>query len=408
MAFAPTAPPPPTWRLIAWLTTSPEQVSLDVLTVLRGRLVVGIGPLSVAAVVGAALASLAVLRVPAPAMLAWLCADLALTLVRLTSMLAMRRTLRSPARPSGGGFPLTDLYVLSSMLWCAQIGCGLGLCMASADPVLVPFACLATTGLVGGLAARNPGAPRMTVVQMITVVVPFTIGAMLSGQPWLPALCMLAPLYLVAVAAVNRRLHADYVALLSAERALRHQALHCGLTDLPNRTFFDQALTAALTGAVDKGEHAVALLYLDLDGFKSVNDTYGHVAGDVLLQQVASRLRQVVMTTDFVARLGGDEFAVLLSGQRAASAEVMASTIISTVGLPYDLGQGLFVRIGVSVGISDCGPDVCDSHALLVSADRALYTAKERGRGTFHRAGPGRYENGRTTKPSSRRTAVGR
>lgn len=407
MAFAPTVPPPPAWRLTAWLTTSPGQVPPDVVNVLRGRLVVGTAPLIVAAVVGSALASLAVLRVPTPAMLAWFCADLALTLVRLASMLVMRRSLRSPAEQLGGQIPLTDLYVLSSMLWCTQIGCGVGLCMASADAVLVPFACLATTGLVGGLAARNPGAPRMTLVQMISVVLPFTTGAILSGQPWFLALCVLAPLYLVAVAAVNLRLHSDYVALLSAERALRHQALHCGLTGLPNRTFFNQALTAALMRGENE-ESAVALLYLDLDGFKTVNDTYGHAVGDVLLKQVASRLRDVVMTTDVVARLGGDEFAVLLTGQRAASAEMMAAAIISAVRLPYDVSQGTLVRIGVSVGISERRSHISDSHALLVNADRALYIAKKQGKGTFHRSSVVRDDGGSTTKAMAGQEAVGR
>lgn len=395
MAFVHTDPPPPTWRLTAWLTTSPAQIPPDVLTILRGRLVVGVAPLIVAALVGAALASLAILRVPTPAMLAWFCADLALTLVRLTTMLVMRHTLRNSGQRSREWLPLTDLYVLSSLLWCAQIGCGVGLCMASADPVLVPFACLVTTGLVGGLAARNPGAPRMALVQMISVVVPFTAGAISDGQPWFLLLYALAPLYLVAVAAVNRRLHADYVALLCAERALRHQALHCGLTGLPNRTFFNQALTAAPSGRKDE-EHAVALLYLDLDGFKLVNDTYGHAAGDVVLQQVAIRLRDVVMVTGVTARLGGDEFAVLLTGRRAASAERVARSIIAAVGLPYDLGQGTLVSIGVSVGIAECDSGLADRHALLVRADRALYTAKQRGKGTFHHACPVRDDDGRT------------
>lgn len=398
MAFAFTPPPPPAWRLVAWLTTSPEQVPPDVLTILRGRLVVGVAPLIVAAVVGAALASLAILRVPTLAMLAWFCADLTLTLARLTTMLVMRHNLRNAGQRSGGMLPLTDLYVLSSMLWCAQIGCGVGLCMASGDPVLVPFACLATTGLVGGLAARNPGAPRMTLVQMISVVVPFMAGAIAGGQPWFLPLCALAPLYLVAVAAVNRRLHADYVALLCAERALRHQALHCGLTGLPNRTSFDQALTAASAGRNDDEDHAVALLYLDLDGFKAVNDTYGHATGDTLLQQVARRLRDVVMAADVVARLGGDEFAVLLTGRRAASAERVAGAIIAAVGLPYDLGHGTLISIGVSVGIAETDACSSDSHALLVRADRALYTAKERGKGTFHRARPARSGGRLTTK----------
>jgi diguanylate cyclase (GGDEF)-like protein len=83
--------------------------------------------------------------------------------------------------------------------------------------------------------------------------------------------------------------------------------------------------------------------------------------------------------------LGGDEFAVLLKGRRAAAAETAAAALIATVGLPYDLGQGTLVRIGLSVGIADFGPDAADSRTLLVRADRALYTAKERGKGTYHR-----------------------
>ncbi|GJD51213.1 hypothetical protein OPKNFCMD_3965 [Methylobacterium crusticola] len=384
MAFAPTDPPSPTWRLTAWLTASPEAVPADVLAVLRGRLVVGTLPLVVAALIGTSLASLAVLRVPTPAMLAWFCADLGLTAARLATMLLMQRGLR-PGRRRGAWTRLTDAYVLSSLLWCTQIGCGVGLCMAAADAVLTPFACLITTGLVGGLAARNPGAPRMTLVQMLGVVAPFTAGAACSGQPWFWPICAMAPLYLVAVGTVNRRLHADYVAMLSAKRALKHQALHCGLTGLPNRTCFGEALAAAL-GEPGRGALAPAVLCLDLDGFKDVNDTHGHAAGDVLLRRVADRLRRTIADADTLARLGGDEFAVLLTGERAAAAEAVAAAIVAAVGQPFELGRATRVRVGVSVGIAAASPGDPDGQTLLVRADRALYAAKRQGRGTYRRA----------------------
>ena len=351
MRFTTSDPPEPSWRLTSWLIASPQDVPTEILRSLRSRLVVGVPPLLAAALIGTLLAGLAVYRLRTPAMLAWLGADSVLVLARLSTMAWMNRQVRSAGEWGSRLKHLTDWYVLSSLLWCFQIGCGIAICMISGDPVLAAFACLTTTGLVGGLASRNPGAPRMTLVQMSAILLPFTVGAMLSPERWFMAVAIPAPIYLAAVHGVSRRLHSDYVAMLLAQHSLQHQARHCSLTGLTNRAYLSEVLSAALKNHAPEVS-SVSLLCLDLDGFKSVNDTFGHGAGDVLLQQVAERLRHTLEPGDVIARLGGDEFAVLLQGLQQQEADAVASGILQALSRPYELDEGMRARIGVSIGIA--------------------------------------------------------
>ena len=131
----------------------------------------------------------------------------------------------------------------------------------------------------------------------------------------------------------------------------------------------------------------MAILYLDLDRFKAVNDTLGHPAGDRLLCQVADRLRASVRETEIVTRLGGDEFAVAQTGVEApADVESLARRVIDTLSRPYDI-NGQWAAIGVSIGITMAGTDDVDVDQLLRRADMALYAAsvKAAARGAFSR-----------------------
>ncbi len=179
-----------------------------------------------------------------------------------------------------------------------------------------------------------------------------------------------------------------------AERAVRHLAFYDGLTGLANRHLFARQLGQALASARERGR-TLALLYIDLDHFKNVNDSLGHAAGDELLRAVSDRLRRVVRASDVVAmlgrtkaqgslaRLGGDEFAILLPA--VPSAEVcgdVAQRILSQLGEPFETA-GQRVAGGASIGIAFFPQDAPDAETLMKNADAALYHAKERGRNQF-------------------------
>lgn len=167
-----------------------------------------------------------------------------------------------------------------------------------------------------------------------------------------------------------------------AEELLRHKAYHDALTDLPNRLLFNDRLNAALQQA-RRYERSVALLLVDLDKFKDVNDTYGHAAGDELLVQVSGRLRGCMRDSDTVARLGGDEFAILLP--QAASVEEAADVarrVIALLGAPFHLGMGV-VEISGSVGIAMYPLHAGSLDELMRRCDSAMYAAKLSGRNGY-------------------------
>jgi diguanylate cyclase (GGDEF)-like protein len=160
-----------------------------------------------------------------------------------------------------------------------------------------------------------------------------------------------------------------------ASRRLRHQALHDDLTDLPNRTLLYDRMEVALAAAERTGESA-ALLLVDLDRFKEVNDTLGHDTGDRLLEEVAARLQGVVRSGDTLARLGGDEFAVLLRGlpHRGVAAE-LAGRLQDAIARPFTL-DGVVAVLDASIGIAHCPEHGTDVNTLVQRADVAMYDAK--------------------------------
>ena len=177
------------------------------------------------------------------------------------------------------------------------------------------------------------------------------------------------------------RTFADITDRRRSEEQVRYLAQHDGLTRLVNRTVFRAALTDAIERA-GYGQQRLAVHYLDLDGFKLVNDTYGHAAGDRLLVEVAARLRRAVREGDTVGRMGGDEFAVLQPLQAADDAEHLAQRILSAVSEPYELGT-LTCTIGLSIGVSIFPDHAANAETLMRGADVALYRAKANGRGLF-------------------------
>jgi diguanylate cyclase (GGDEF)-like protein len=165
------------------------------------------------------------------------------------------------------------------------------------------------------------------------------------------------------------------------EARVAYMAHHDTLTGLPNRVLFREKIEQIL-GDVFRTGSTFAVLYLDLDNFKDVNDTLGHSAGDLLLERVAGRLRESVRDTDVVARLGGDEFAILYVADQSDGPEALARRLLETLSYPYEL-DGQVVVISVSIGIAFAPSDGRDADELLKNADLALYGAKGDGRATY-------------------------
>jgi diguanylate cyclase (GGDEF)-like protein len=171
--------------------------------------------------------------------------------------------------------------------------------------------------------------------------------------------------------------------LLAAQEQLRHQAFHDALTGLPNRLLVLDR-TEQLLARARRHTIAVPALFLDIDGFKHVNDTFGHAVGDKLLQTVAARLTKVVRETDTVGRLGGDEFVIILDpATLTVTPELVAERVLAALRAPLDLvvSSGQLLSISVSIGITR-GPHAT-ADELLRDADIALYRAKEEGKDRY-------------------------
>ncbi len=239
--------------------------------------------------------------------------------------------------------------------------------------------------------SRKVGPPIVSAAVATLVLTNFaTVTVISDGRYSAPELFgMVWPIALtsaVAVVLVMSFLYRSLVELISEleerEATAQHQALHDQLTGLANRALLEDRLTQALTRYRRSGEQ-VALLMLDLDRFKQVNDTLGHNAGDKLVQQVGQRLRSLLRETDTVARIGGDEFAILQVNPKGESdVRRLCERIIQVIGEPFILNDRE-ARVGVSIGAVFSSKEVSEASELFRKADITMYRAKAAGRDTF-------------------------
>lgn len=220
-------------------------------------------------------------------------------------------------------------------------------------------------GMIHGFVAWEPYRPGLGLVRAAS-----------------PALLLGALLSCGVLAYLLRRLRRAYDQLQSSQARAQYLAFHDTLTGLPNRALFEDRLRRALAAA-KRTRGKVALLYLDLDRFKHVNDTLGHPAGDELVRQTAARLGRNVREVDTVARLGGDEFAlILVDVANVAVAEDICRRLLEEIGQPYTLNDDQ-VFVGASIGVALAPDSAADPDDLLRKADIALYEAKKNGRGRY-------------------------
>jgi diguanylate cyclase len=365
----------PQRSLTSWLVDPgrknlPDSIRTQLFSSLYGTLPIFLGGVFNTLLVALVIAT----RHPTPLFIFWACFEMLLALVRAPVLIAGRRAIAQGRRgPS-------DLYVLLACLWGASVGFGGLICVLSGDWVAATLAFLSAAGMVGGICFRNFAAPRLAAVMIVLSLGPCAAGGILSGEPILMVTAVQIPLYLFAMSAAAFKLNAMMLDRMEAELEKDYRVRHDNLTGLVNRAGLAVALERRAAAAAAGASEDVAYLFLDLDGFKRVNDTLGHSAGDRLLVEVAIRLQGVAGKEDIVARIGGDEFLIVTRGDGPARARALGEEVIQALaGTPFLFGdEG--VDIGVSIGIALSAEHGEAFAGLIDAADAALYQAKARGR----------------------------
>lgn len=351
----------------------------------RLRLVYGNFPLMLggSATAGCVLVALLYETVPHGTLLLWLIGLLAVCGLRLLECLGFRRAPTSRA-PRAWIVRLELGSVMAGLLW----GVGAMVFLTLGDLGNQLFTMLVFSGVAAG-AMTSYGAmwrgylaflvPFQTLVELRLIFEHSALHYPLAVVNLLFVCVMLYSAFktdqafgnVLAVTAENAKL----------TRALRYQATHDPLVDLVNRREFNTRLLAAADGAVI-GKHPCALLFIDLDRFKEVNDQGGHAAGDETLRRVSLILKEHIRATDTAARLGGDEFAILLPGCPRERAEAVARGVLEAIhDFVLHREGGLYFRVGASIGVAYAVPGEADAPSLLRVADAACYAAKNAGRG---------------------------
>lgn len=312
----------------------------------------------------------------------WIAADLALLAFRFTLIVRCEAArLRSETPPLGA-------LMITGGVWSVIFGLGCFGCIASENLVLSVLAGLNVAGVVGVVSSRNAATPRYAILVMLLVSLPFMLGALLSPQPGMWVIGLQMPFYVAGIIGVLVHNHKISVRMIRAELDNRDLAVRDALTGLPNRILLQEELhrmCKQLAKPAANGGKPFVVLSMDLDGFKYINDSHGHTAGDRLLRLVGERLKKTFRATDMVFRIGGDEFIVLLPGASEIEAAHLAKRAIDTVSEAFDIEVGAPAYIGLSAGSARAPVDGDTPEQLLTCSDLALYEAKRAGKGR-HRA----------------------
>jgi diguanylate cyclase (GGDEF)-like protein len=362
--------PLPRWSLTRWLIDPgqdvPDAIRISLFHALYGTLPIFLGGVFNTVIVSSAIA----IRHPTPLFIGWAVAELLLACIRLPVVLLGLKAIREGRRgPS-------DLYILLALLWAFSVGFGSFICLLSGDWVLATLACLSAAAMVGGICLRNYAAPRLSAAMIALSLGPCVIGGIFSGEPLMLVTILQIPAYLGAMTAATFRMNRMLIERMEAELDKDRRARHDELTGLLNRAGLALELERR---DIARDADDLVFLFLDLDGFKGVNDTLGHSAGDRLLAAVADRLRAAAGRGDIAARLGGDEFLVVARSGDPAAARSYGESLIRTLSRPY-LVDGSGVDIGVSIGVALSREHGRGFAELIEAADSALYQAKAQGR----------------------------
>jgi len=297
-------------------------------------------------------------------------------------LLLWRSLLPTLARRRGDRPPLLGIMT-SAGLSMASFGFGSAESIATGDIALITISLSGTMGVIAGLATRWAALPRAAVATMIVTVAPPVIMLISQGGAHMLAAVVIT-FVVISIATFTKHNHENMLTAVMAEDLHRRLAQTDNLTGLANRAQLLKHMTSACAdlprGATVTGRR-FAVLYIDLDGFKAVNDRHGHAAGDEVLQRVADCLLRTAGPEQVVARIGGDEFIVLLQDADALTARAVADEIILAISREHRFSTDRTVRVGCSVGVCLAPDQGHDPETLLARADAALYDVKNQGKG---------------------------
>jgi diguanylate cyclase len=366
-------------RSIAWLIAGPRFEPPEIQKKLLHHNMRKKNTLVVVHLSMAMMATIAIFITGQPWAYVWLLAEIALGVIRISIHVTFERA-EAQGKDGNAIAPM-----IAGLVWTGVLAAAAYQCVASGEWLLILLAGSSLAGVIGGISSRNAGTPRYGIILICTLALPYAVATLISPIPYLYIMGLQIPFYVVAVIVVLFENYKTLLDLYHAESENRWLAHHDLLTGLPNRVM-ELKRFAELLGeprGVLRTEHPPCTVFcLDLDGFKEVNDRFGHATGDAVLIVVASRLRDSIREVDFLYRIGGDEFVILLPTISSAEAAKVAQRIIERVSEPVEIDD-VPLRIGVSVG-SACAPnDGETAEELLRLADRAMYEAKRRGKGVF-------------------------
>lgn len=326
------------------------------------------------------------------AVLLWCVATLAIAAYRITSTIRYRRSSEAQreTRSSGWYREMMLGVVLSGLAWGAA-----GFLLYDSQNMLNhSLLAFVIAGMCAGSIVSLSAFVEASAVYLATSLLPFMVRLIGEGSSETNVMAVMVVLYLIMMTAFARRVNLTVIGGLEmtylrsqAEDTIERQALFDDLTGLPNRRLLQDRLGQALARA-KRNETQAALLFLDLDFFKRVNDSLGHSAGDQLLVEVGRRLSGFLRDADTAARLGGDEFVALLTDIEGGTEHVVSvvrrrgEALRRAIEAPIDI-QGNEIHITVSIGVSLLPDDTNDVDDLLKHADTAMYRAKDDGRNTL-------------------------
>lgn len=289
-------------------------------------------------------------------------------------------------RRSANGGPERHVDVsgsaLLSALWCGLQGAIAFTIMSGSDPVLQVLSATLVMALLGPICARNYPAPRFATALLLLMDIPFVAGAVLSSEPLLMVIVALTPPFIFGARQIIKTFHETLLNSLIAEETNLRLALHDSLTGIRNRQGMDEWLGKI----VSQPDHTMAIVSLDLDGFKQINDEYGHGAGDTVLVEVAARIAQVAGKDGLVARMGGDEFMVVVRNCSVDDVHGLGQRLVEAIcNEQFAVSPDAKVYVGASAGFACLPEDALNTHELRIRADQALYEAKDAGKRTCRR-----------------------